>query len=242
MNLILRDFRRVSVLCRVLGCTALLLLGPSNAAVRSAAAAAAAQSKPVELSVPGAPIPIRVLVQSPAETQTDLQIVCLFRSAPENTLHGSLVELNEKLHGLLDKIRTPALFRGDLGETIVLTSPPATLGAKRLLIIGLGDSQTFTPERMELVGSIAYRESFRLGSANPYFAPTILDGGVTKFATGEVAPEFLHGFLRAIRSHDVLLANGAAPPKIIASLTFLAGPTHAADTQQGLARALGGAQ
>jgi hypothetical protein len=48
-----------------------------------------------------------VLAQSPAETKTDLQIFCLFRSSPENALHGSLMEINEKLHGLLDKLRTP---------------------------------------------------------------------------------------------------------------------------------------
>jgi hypothetical protein len=38
----------------------------------------------------------------PAETTTELQVICLFRSSPENTLHGSLLELNEKLKGLLD--------------------------------------------------------------------------------------------------------------------------------------------
>jgi hypothetical protein len=205
------------------------------------APAATAQSKPAEFPISGGPVLIRVLVQSPADTQTDLQIICLFRSDPSNTLHGSLAEINEKLGGLLDKIRTPSLFRGELGETIVLAPPSGTLAAKRLLVIGLGDSQTFAPDRMELVGSIAYRESFRLGSANPYFAPTILDGGVTKFATGEVAAEFVHGFLRAMRSHDVLLAAGAAPPKIIASLTFLAGAAHAADTQRAIEAALAAA-
>jgi len=32
-------------------------------------------------------------------------------------------------------------------------------------------------------------ESSRLGVAHPYFAPTILDGGVTKFTTGEIAKQ-----------------------------------------------------
>ena len=52
---------------------------------------------------------------------------------------------------------------------------PATgsLPAKNLLIIGLGDTQTFTPQRMELVGSIAYREFSLLGIVHPYFAPTV---------------------------------------------------------------------
>src|SRR5580658_9491322 len=103
------------------------------------AASQAAQAKPAELQVANAPIPTRVLVQSPDETNTDLQIICLFESMPENTLHGSLVRTNEKLQGLLDKIRKPGLFRGELGETILIVPPAGSLGARKLLIIGLGD-------------------------------------------------------------------------------------------------------
>jgi len=40
-------------------------------------------------------------------------------------------------------------------------------------MVGLGDSQTFTPERMELVGASCYREASRLGVLIPFFAPTI---------------------------------------------------------------------
>ena len=61
--------------------------------------AASAQSESV--NVPDGPVPIQVLAESPAETAADLQVICLFRSSPENTLHGSLTEMNEKLKGLL---------------------------------------------------------------------------------------------------------------------------------------------
>src|SRR5260370_14824064 len=89
-----------------------------------------------------------LLVQSPADTEADLQIICLFRSDNSNTLHGSLIETNEKLKGLLDRIRKPSLFGGELGETLLL-QPTGSLTAKRVLMVSLGDSQTFTPERME---------------------------------------------------------------------------------------------
>jgi len=198
----------------------------------------AGEAKPTTLEVPNAPVPTRILVQSPAETDTELQIICLFESTPQNTLHGSLVEANEKLKGLLDKIRKPALFRGELGETIVIVPPVGSLGARKLLIIGLGDSQNVTLERMELVGSIVYRESNRLGVAHPFFAPTILDGGVTKFNTGDVAERFYAGFLRAVRLDKLLKDDGAAPAPAVQDLTFLAGATHSADTQHGFERAI----
>ena len=195
-------------------------------------------SKPTEVRIADGPVPIRILVQSPADTDTELQIICLFRSEPSNTLHGSLLEINQKLKGLLDQIRKPTLFRGDLGETLLLAPPAGSMGAKAVLIIGLGDSQTFTPERMEMIGSIAYRESSRLGVSHPFFAPTVIDGGVTGFATGQVSERIMTGILRAARTKKILMDLGASEGPVIQELTFLAGAQHAADTQQGIEKAI----
>jgi Cytosol aminopeptidase family, N-terminal domain len=214
------------------------LLHGSISTAQTAATTNASAAKPKDISIQGAPIPMRVLIQSPADTVTDLQVICLFESSPENTLHGSLTELNEKLHGLLDQIRKPTLFRGEFGETLLLSPSSGTLGAKKLLIIGLGDSAYFTPSRMELVGSIVYRESNRLGIADPIFAATVLDGGVTKFSTGETAESFVHGFLRAMRTEKALGNEKAFPTDMPRSITLLAGPTHAVETQQGIEKAL----
>jgi hypothetical protein len=199
------------------------------------------QSKPAEILVPGGLVPTRLLLQSPAETVTELQIICLFESAPENRLHGSLVALNEKLKGLLDQIRKPTLFRGDLGETLLIEPPKESIGAKRLLIIGLGDSQTFTPQRMELIGAIAYRETNRLEIAHPYFAPTVLDGGVSKYSAGLQSEKFVTGFLRAARTEKILKEAGASSTNVLQDLTFLAGTAHAADAREGIQRAFAAA-
>lgn len=181
---------------------------------------------------------VTVLAQSPAETTTDLQIFCLFQSSPSNTLHGSLTETNEKLHGLLDRLRQPTLFSGDLGETILLIPPAGTLSAKKVLIIGLGDASTFTPARMLLVGKIAFREANRLGIAHPFFAPTILDGGVTGFSTGDVAEQVVRGFRDALATETILQSSHAAPPTSVQDFTFLAGARNVATTQSGIDRAL----
>jgi hypothetical protein len=195
-------------------------------------------AKGAEIQVAKAPIPMRVLVQSPADTQTELQIICLFRSDPSSTLHGALVETNEKLKGLLDRIRRPDLFRGELGETMLLQPPAGSLAAKRLLIIGLGDSEGFVPERMDLVGETAFREANRLKVAHPFFAPTVIDGGVAKFTTGEVAEQVILGLLRAMRTHKMAMEAGAAFEASVQDWTFLAGPSHAEDTKQGMEKAI----
>jgi cytosol aminopeptidase family protein len=190
------------------------------------------------LQVRTALFPVQVLVQSPAESTTELQIICLFQSVPENSLHGSLAAINQKLEGLLDQVRNSSLFRGDLGETLLITPSTGALAAKNLLIIGLGDSATFTPQRMELVGTIAYRESERLNIRHPYFAPTILDGGVARYKTGEISQAFMTGFLRAVRTEKILVGVGASAIEVVQDLTFLAGAAHATDTKQGIEAAL----
>jgi Cytosol aminopeptidase family, N-terminal domain len=193
-----------------------------------------AQNPPASIDIATAPIPMHILVQSPSDTVTDLQAICLFRSAPANMLHGSLTEINEKLKGLLDRIRKPELFRGDLGETLLIAPPKGSLGAKKLLIIGLGDSQTFSPPMMQLVGQILYREASNLAVAHPFFAPTILDGGVGKFKTGEIALQAIGGFLRAAAADKVLRdANASASPRVTA-LTYLAGPANVNNTREGI--------
>jgi hypothetical protein len=195
------------------------------------------QSAPAQLQVPNATIPTHVLVQSPAETKTALQVICLFKSDPTNTLHGSLVEINEKLGGLLDQIRKPASFAGMFGETLLISPPLTKMPAKQILIVGLGDSQSYTPERMELVGSIVYREASRLRVEHPFFAPTVLDGGVTGFSTGDTAAWFMRGFLRAATTEKQLVGAGASAGMSVRELTFLAGATHANDTRDGIEKA-----
>ena len=196
-----------------------------------------AYAQPVNIDIKG-PTQIQVLAQSPAETTAELQVICLFRSSPVNTLHGSLTEMNEKMKGLLDRIRKPELFRGELGETLLITPPKDSLGAKKLLIIGLGDSQSFSPQRMQLVGEILYTEASRIGVAHPFFAPTILDGGVSKFTTGEVAEQVIGGFLRAAATDRVLKdANASGSPGVTA-LTYLAGAKNVNNTREGIEKAI----
>jgi len=197
-----------------------------------------AQTPPAVIDIANTPIPIQILVQSPAETATELQVICLFRSSPVNTLHGSLAEMNGKLKGLLDSVRKPDLFRGELGETLLLAPPAGSLGAKKLLIIGLGDSQTFSPQRMQLVGKILYDEASRLRVAHPFFAPTILDGGVSKFTTGEVAEQVIAGFFRAAATDKVLRDANASPGQFVTSLTYLAGAKNAVNTREGIEKAV----
>ncbi len=183
------------------------------------------------------PVPIDIVQQSPAETKTDLQVICLFRSSPVNSLHGALVETDKKLMGVLERIRKPELFRGELGETLLLAPPTGSIGARKLLVIGLGDSQTFSPQRMQLVGEILYAEASRLGVAHPFFAPTVLDGGVSAFTTGQVSEQVIIGFLRAAATDKALRDANVSAGQRVTALSYLAGAKYAGNTREGIEKA-----
>jgi hypothetical protein len=200
-----------------------------------------AYTQPAVTEIANAPIPIQILAQSPADTKTDLQAICLFRSSPLNILHGSLVETNEKLKGLLDRIRKPELFRGELGETLLLAPPANSMGARKLLVIGLGDSQTFSPQRMQLVGEILYVEASRLGVAHPFFAPTVLDGGVASFTTGQISEQVMLGFLRAAATDKLLRDVNSSAGQSVTALTYLAGAKNVSSTREGIEKAIAAA-
>ncbi len=204
------------------------------------ASAQATPSTPegTRLSVTNNTLPVEVFVESPALAEGDLQVICLFQSSPQNKLLASLDVMDQRLNGLLTTLRTTQLFRGDLGETLVIEPKPGTIKARRLLLIGLGDRASFTPQREELIGEIVYTESQRIGADAPTFAPTVLDGGATGFNTGEVAKEFMRGFLRGRAIATQLSVSGTGHAPTITKLTFLAGATHAIDTRDGLAAAL----
>jgi hypothetical protein len=65
----------------------------------------------------------------------------------------------------------------------------------------------------------------------------VLDGGKTGLDTGDVAKQFLLGFLQAKTTQDLLQHAGVSPAKNPQSLTFLAGGAHAQSSREGLARA-----
>lgn len=180
-----------------------------------------------------------VLSQAPESTETEMQIICLFRSSPKNRLSGALSETDKALKGLLAEVRSEERFGGVLGETLVLTPPQGELKAKRLMIIGLGDSATFRPELARLVGRIVVRECDRMGVTHPFFAPTIKDGGVDRYTTGQISEQFVLGALDAYRMAVWLKSKGADGGPKIAAITYLAGARYASITQAGIDKALG---
>jgi hypothetical protein len=95
---------------------------------------------------------------------------------------------------------------------------------------------------MRLVGEILYAEAGRIGVTHPFFAPTVLDDGVSKFTTGEVAEQVIGGFLRADSIDKLLRQATVADGSKVTALTYLAGVRNVSSTRQGIEKAVAAAK
>src|SRR5215470_2035165 len=119
---------------------------------------------------------VSVKMIGPVTQTTDLQIICLLQHDPAGDKYiEAMQDFNDKLGGLLSSLRERGEFVGEPGETLLFTPPAASITPKKVLLIGVGEESALTVDRLRLAGTIAARESVRLGISHVSFAPTLRD-------------------------------------------------------------------
>lgn len=189
------------------------------------------------------------LVQGPSSANAQLQVACVFEytegdifnaSALPANLNG-LVHLDEALKGELTNIRKSGQFLGHSLETILITPPAGSMSAQKLLLIGLGDRNKFTPDLMISVGEVAAREAMRLGVSNFAFASDLKDAGIDS-PTALVAGNVVRGIVNASRSENYLKEHKLSTTKKLEKVYLLAGPAFFETAGGGISEAITEAQ
>lgn len=182
---------------------------------------------------------VKVRMQGPYDMDTPLQIVCYLKhkAAGDKTL-GAAVELDKKLGGVITSLRNRGEFLGDELETLLLTPPKNGIKPKQLLLIGLGEENSLSLERMERVGRIALREAAKLGVKRPAFAPLIRDQGNSSLGTGDVEKAIITGVLLAYDTEKRLQKEGLATTFTLEEWVVEAGPDYFEDTLIGVQKAI----
>lgn len=172
------------------------------------------------------------LVQGPSSADAQLQVACVFEYT-DNDIHSAqalpanlngLVHLDEALKGEFTKIRQSGQFKGHSLETLLITPPAGSMSAKKLLLIGLGNRNNFTPELMTSVAEVATREALRLGVTNFAFASDLKDAGIDS-PTALVAGNVVKGIVLANRSEIYLREHNLSKTKKLEKVYLLAGPS-----------------
>jgi len=191
-------------------------------------------------------IVIEGMVQGPSTEITPLQIACVFEYTDGDIFNSppalpeavnGMVHLDKSLNGIITELRKSGKFAGHSLETLLITPPSGTIGAKKLLLIGLGDRNKFTPELMQQVASVGMEEALRLGVAKYAFATDLKDAGIDS-PTAEVAGYSVTGAINAYRTQVYLRDKKMSAFKPIEKITLLAGPAFFTTAGEGITKAI----
>ena len=107
----------------------------------------------------------------------------------------------------------------------------------RNVVVGLGDEDSVSLERMERVGKVALRETAKLGVKRAAFAPLIRDQGNSTFGTGDVGQVVTRGLLLAHDTQKRLQKEVLAKALALEEWVVEAGPDYFDDTVRGVQKA-----
>lgn len=191
-------------------------------------------------------VEIEAVVQSPSAQETPLQVVCLFeytegdiyKSPPAlpKELNG-MVHVDQALHGLITELRKTNKFEGKSLGTLLITPPPNTIPAKKLLLIGLGNRNDFKPEIMRMIGVTGMREALRLGMTSYSHASDLKDAGISS-PTADVAGYVVQGAIEAYRTQMFLKKQNATDALSVTKISVLNGPAYFEDAKEGIRKVI----
>lgn len=181
-----------------------------------------------------------VVAWGPARADVDLSVACMFEhEMPGSTMAGGLLGLDQALDGKLSQLRASGAFRAQEMETLLISLPPATVAARALLVIGLGDPEQLSSDTLRRATRVAMREAVRHGALSMAFAPSVLDAGHTDNAALDMPAVMLDGMLTALQAETTLASLGLAPPPALRHCTFDVGAPRLAHAGVAFSAAFG---
>jgi Cytosol aminopeptidase family, N-terminal domain len=185
-------------------------------------------------------IHIRARMEGPYTADTPLQTVCYFKYTKDGAkrMTGAPVELDKRLGGVIDSLRTRGEFQGAPLETILIRPKDGTIKAKSLLLIGLGDESQLSLNTMERVGQTALRQAKAVGATKVAFAPLLRDQGNSAFGVGAVGTAVVKGMLLAYETELRLQNEGLSSNYNLTDWDVEAGPAYFDETIAGVREAV----
>jgi leucyl aminopeptidase len=114
-----------------------------------------------------------------ASAEVELSCACVFEHEMDNrSFSGGLAHLDDALNGRLYEIRKNNWFSAKLNDALLINQTPSTIQASKVLLIGMGDPEDFTLERIETAIKTVVKTAHQLELKSVAFAPSILDTGL----------------------------------------------------------------
>jgi hypothetical protein len=179
-------------------------------------------------------------MEGPYTADTTLQVVCYFQytEAGAKKMSGAPVELDKRLGGVINSLRSRGEFRGKPLETILIKPKEGAIKAKFLLLVGLGSEDKLSLNLLEQVGQTALRCAKETGATKVAFAPLLRDQGNTAFGVGAVEIAVVKGMLLAYDTERRLQDEGLSNNYKLAEWWVEAGPAYFDETVTGVREAV----
>ncbi|NYE59950.1 hypothetical protein FHW58_001102 [Duganella sp. 1224] len=202
----------------------------------------ASHSTPARLPIGSAEgVAFDVVAWGPAHADVDFSVACMFEHEVDGAaIAGGLLELDQALGKELTRLRGEGLFRAEPMQTLLITRLPATVKARAILVVGLGDPATLDGERLRQATQVAMREAIRHGAETMAFAPSVLDAGHTNNGPLRMQEVMLAGMLGALRTELALAAAGLAVRPVLRQCTFDVGAPRLPGAAEAFAAAFEG--
>jgi leucyl aminopeptidase len=109
-----------------------------------------------------ADLQVSTISAAPATAATPLLVLFLYEGEAE--LAGPVAAVDERLGGAMRRVLAAGDFRGKKEESLLLYPRTGEVPAERVLLIGAGKREDYTPERLRRGVGIAVRQAERLGT------------------------------------------------------------------------------
>jgi hypothetical protein len=166
-------------------------------------------------------------VKRPGQPSRALQIVTRFKhKASGDTYLEAWKDFDDRVGNVVSALRDRGELVGELGETIDFVSPPSSIVAKRILLVGLGEEKALSLDSLRIAGRVAVREANCLRARRVSFAPVLRDQGSSVLDVGEGDRAVVESVVLAYDTEKRLQAEGLAEKWDIVEWIIDAGPTH----------------
>lgn len=132
----------------------------------------------------------------------DLLVVGMFEHGGSNRPTGGANQLDTVLHGTLRRLREGGIFKGTIGETLMLSTPPPPIKARSLMLIGMGGSTPYPHSSIGVLTELAMRTALRMEARSAGCLLTWSEREIPSDLVEETATAMMDGALRAIHEHD----------------------------------------
>ncbi|WP_157786198.1 M17 family peptidase N-terminal domain-containing protein [Dyella japonica] len=143
--------------------------------------------------------------------EVDLSFACMFTRERDGGPRGGLAHLDHALSGMLLRARDEGVFQGTSMETLLISQPPASIAARAVMVIGMGEPSAWLPAVTAGAVATAVRAAMQLGVASAAFAPSLLDAGLAPGETAGAGPEMMKAVTRAIDAQASMATYGLVP-------------------------------